>query len=359
MEDHYPVFGTENITSSVSKETVPETNLRFIFGADGVVDQYALAEQIGASDVIVYCSDWGSGQPNETGMAKILEQDVRHFQDAESYVEGLELNESIHPVLKTLMVDMQGLGRDFYVAGDFDGDEEINTLDLEREASYREYLGAIANFEPIADIVDRLEKYTTIAANYNCAAERRAFEQIDEIIQAHAGSQIAVIASSSFPLLPRYFGGGSMQPPLTLTKYHMPWTELVRGAVRAEIQLEEFMIQGKNEYLDKPEEWEPAHRLPKDQIIFAKQLGFEPSEDLYFGAIYSEISTRLVGYGTDYGVGVDYRLADRMSQAKPMLYWFEGAYWDRLRLYFAQSDNEKEQNPVFGEFCDDWLKMSL
>jgi hypothetical protein len=354
----FPVFGTENIVPGVN-EGIPQTNIRFIYGIDDVVDQHALVEQIGNSDVIVYCSDWGSGLPDVPGQAEEIQEDVRYFQDPDHDAGDIEPPEKIHPVLSTLMFDLNGANKSFYIAGNFESDEVINEMDIERDQTYGALVASIAGFEPVDETIKRLDEFTSKAAVYNCAVEQRAYEQIADILTENSGSQVAVIASNSFLLLPRYFRGDEATPPVTMTSYHMPWARLVRGAVKADNVAQEYMLEGKNEYLNKPGEWEPAHRPLIDQIVFMKQIGQQPPTHLFYGTIYSIIASKIVGRGDMYGPDVEYRLIDNPEHAKPMLTFFETMCWARLREYFSQSDEAKKSNPAFGDFLEGWLEMSI
>lgn len=354
----FPVFGTENIVPRVSSEQAPQTNLRFIYGVDDVIDQHALVEQIGTSNVIVYCSDWGSGQTDKAGVAEGIQEDVRYFQDPDHDIGDTEPPQEINAVIRTLLFDLNGAGKEFYVAGNFDADEAINEMDLERDQAYNAWLRSIIEFESVAEIIKRIDEFADKSARYNCAVEQRAYDQIAAIMSEHPGSQIAVIASSSFPLLPRYFNGDESTLPVTMTNYHMPWARLVRGAVKADNLAEEYMLPSGNEYLGKPEEWPPAHRPLMEQIIFLKQFGMQPPAHLYYGALYSTIATRMISQGV-YGPDVEYRFINRPEHAEPMLTYFETMYWDRLREYFSQSDEEREGNTAFVEFIEEWLRLSI
>ncbi|HVX58480.1 MAG TPA: hypothetical protein VG964_01960 [Candidatus Saccharimonadales bacterium] len=360
-QDPRPIFGSENITQRVPEQS-PQTNLRFIYGVDEKVDEHALAEQIGGSEVVVYCSDWGSGRPDTRGLADTIEKEVRHFQDPDSPVDGVEIPDGIHPVIRTLVKEMRGAGKEFYCAGSFEPHEGINALDIAKSEAWSAVASSVAEYGAVEESIRLIDVYTTRVAEYNHAVEQRAYDQISAILRRHGGQQIAVVCQNSFPLLPRYFKGDEADPGLTMTRYHMPWARLISNLVRADDMSREKSAEQDKEYdtiegLLRPAEMPPAHRPVMEQIVFLKQVGAEVEPDLYYNALYSLIANYVVAAGDLYGPDVEYRMVDRPHDAREQLELFEKAFWPEIRG--DNGESEEVRSAALQKFITTWLRISI
>lgn len=352
VREPFPVFGGAIVRSDHEIDQSVRT-LKFIELTDTMLNPAALVEHIGDRALIAYCSDWGSGIEGVECVRRDNQDMLNDFFSPHGVLDRAKLPEEASMVISTLAASFENTERKFYAVGDIELGGEIEEADLEREASYREFFTAIANFHPVADQIKLLDDFTAKAAIYNNAVTQQAYEELVEILDEHKDERIAVILDPSFQSLPRHFTGEETGQPLLLQKSRMPWDVLGMQMISHDAEVDDRFFKRDSET--------DAQRFWLEQATYLKQLGQEVPKYILINSLMSLVHRHLIAVGPGKTV-LEYRLVSDqdngyrdINEGKFML--IEQIHWEKMRKALEDGSDSLSFESSFREFAIDWLRL--